>query len=66
MSRYRHTLAVSSSLPHTGTQTLCVSLFRPLATDVEKKVLLQDCLESGRTAKVEASTLIWDLNATVL
>lgn len=66
MNRYHHTLTVSSSLPPTGTQTLPVSLFRPLASDVEKKVLLQDCLESGRTAKVEASTFICDLNGTVL
>lgn len=56
MNRYRHTL--SSSLCLTLGHKHCVLLCRPLATAVEKKVLLQDCLESGRTAKVEASTFI--------
>lgn len=38
---------------------LCVFLFRPLATAVDKKVHLQDCLESGRTAKVEKSNTVY-------
>lgn len=32
-------------------------LFRPLATALDDKVALQDCLETGRTAKVETSTV---------
>lgn len=37
---------------------MCVFLFRPLATALDDKVALQDCLESGRKAKVEAFSLL--------
>lgn len=64
MKRYscRRRISSSRALPHLGKETrvlertvdmLCVFLFRPVATAEDKKVLLQDCLESGRTAKVE-------------
>lgn len=38
----------------------CLSafLFRPLATSLDDKVALQDCLEVGRMAKVEAFSLL--------
>lgn len=65
MKRYSCRCRISSSraLPHVGTETrvlertvdiyIYIFLFRPVATAEDKKVLLQDCLESGRTAKVE-------------
>lgn len=57
MKRYGRRRRTSSSLELRLTleckHGVLVFLLRPLATAVDKKVLLQDCLESGRTAKVE-------------
>lgn len=41
-------------------------LFRPLATSLDDKVILQDCLEVGRTAKVETFSLICQIKTFVL
>lgn len=42
---------------------LSAFLSRPLATSLDDKVSLQDCLEVGRTAKVEAFTLFLTNNS---
>lgn len=49
----------------------CLSalLFRPLATALDDKVALQDCLEVGRMAKVEAFSLLcvtWSVDTSVV
>lgn len=42
---------------------LSAFLSRPLATSLDDKVSLQDCLEVGRMAKVEALTLFLTNNS---
>lgn len=37
--------------------SICISFFRPITTSLDDKVALQDCLEGGRKAKVEAFTV---------
>ena len=49
-----------------GFTYLFLFVFRPLATSLDDKVSLQDCLELGRTAKVGALSLLTDENLKCL